>query len=189
MLKKFLIVLPVVIVLGVAAAGKFHGVHDDLASQREAVAAQWAKVEAALRSRADLAPAMVEAVKAYAAQESPAFNGIARAHDALLNAHTAQENVQANDMLSAALSRLLLAAEKYPKLRSNATYLRLQDEVADTENRIAIERRKYNESLEHYNAQIQRFPDNVVASLSGFTRNDAYFQTDGANGSAPRMPF
>jgi LemA protein len=74
-------------------------------------------------------------------------------------------------------------------LRSNENFLRLQDEIAGTENRIAVERRKYNETLEHYNAQIQRFPDNIVASLSGFTRNDAYFKTEPGARQAPKVQF
>jgi LemA protein len=187
MLKKILIVLPVIVVMAVAAASKFTGVHSDLAGQRQAVAAQWSHVESALKSRADLVPSLVQTVNP---RRDPGISeSIVKACQALAGGRTTQEKIQANDQLSAALSRLLLAAENYPKLRSNETYLRLQDEIADSENRIAIERRKYNEILEHYNAQIQRFPDNVVASLSGFTRNDAYFQTDGANGGAPKLQF
>ena len=95
----------------------------------------------------------------------------------------------ANDQLSGALSRLLVITENYPQLRSNENFLRLQDEIAGTENRIAVERRKYNETLEHYNAQIQRFPDNIVASMSGFTRNDAYFKTEPGAMQAPKVQF
>jgi LemA protein len=188
-LKKVLIVIPVFIVLAVAAGGKFINVHNDLATQREAVTAQWAQVDVALQRRADLIPNLVETVKGFAKHETEVFKNIADARAALIGGRTPQEKIQANDQLSGALARLLVVAENYPQLRSNENFLRLQDEIAGTENRIAVERRKYNEILEHYNAQIQRFPDNVVASMSGFTRNDAYFQTDGANRAAPKVQF
>jgi LemA protein len=188
-LKKVLIVIPVFIVIGVAAAGKLIDVHNDLVTQREAVTAQWAHVDAALEQRADLIPNLVDTVKGFAKHETEAFQNLADARAALIGGRTPQEKIQANDRLSGSLSRLLVVTENYPRLRSNENFLRLQDEIAGTENRIAVERRKYNEILEHYNAQIQRFPDNVVASMSGFTRNDAYFQTDGANRAAPKVQF
>ena len=93
------------------------------------------------------------------------------------------------EMEQSARERLLVITENYPQLRSNENFLRLQDELAGTENRIAVERRKYNETLEHYNAQIQRFPDNIVASMSGFTRNDAYFKTEPGARQAPKVQF
>lgn len=186
-MKKILIVVPVFIVLAVAATFKLVGVHHDLASQRAAVAAQWVQVDAAMGQRADLIPRLLETVKAFAANETTVFRNIAEARASLAAGRTPQEKILANDRLSDALGRLLVAAENYPKLRSAESLLRQQDEIAASENRIAIERRKYNEILEHYNAQIQLFPDNIVASMSGFTRNDAYFRTDGANRGAPKV--
>jgi len=188
-LKKVLIVAPVFIVLAVAAIFKLVDVRNDLAAQREAVAAQWANVEAAVKSRADLVPALAGMVKRFAPRETAPFEDLAAARTALGAGHTPEQKMQAHDRLSASLGRLLLLSENYPKLRQDKTFLRLQDEIADSENRIAVERRKYNEILEHYNAQIQIFPDNVVASVSGFTRNDAYFRTDGATRNAPKVQF
>jgi LemA protein len=188
-LKKILIVAPVLIVLGVGAAVKLNRVHDDLASQRAAIKTQWAQVEAALKGRADLIPGMVEMVQRYTTKETGVFQYVADARAALDRSRTPQEEIQANDQISGAIARLLIIAENYPKLRSNKAFLRLGDEIAGSENRIAVERRKYNEILEHYNAQIQLFPDNIVASVSGFRRNDAYFRTDGANGAVPKLPF
>jgi LemA protein len=177
-------------VVALAAAGsKFVGVRNDLVTQREAVNAQWSQVDVALQRRADLIPNLVETVKGFAKHETEVFKDIADARAALINGRSPQEKIAANDQLSGALSRLLVVSENYPQLRSNENFLRLQDEIAGTENRIAVERRKYNETLEHYNAQIQRFPDNIVASMSGITRNDAYFKTEPGARAVPKVQF
>ncbi|HTX34727.1 MAG TPA: LemA family protein [Bryobacteraceae bacterium] len=189
MLKKLLIVVPLLIVVGVAAASKLLDVHRDLANQRHAIPAQWTQVDLALEQRADLIGNLADAIHPHAKPETAIFQKVAEARAALRSSRTPQEQIEANDRLSDALGRLLVTAENYPRLRSNENFLSLQDEIASSENRIAIERRKYNEILEHYNAQIQRFPDNVVASMSGFRRNDAYFQTDSANPGAPKAQF
>ena len=164
-------------------------VRNDLVTQREAVNAQWSQVDVALQRRADLIPNLVETVKGFAQHETEVFKDIADARAALIGGRTPQEKIAANDQLSGALSRLLVISENYPQLRSNENFLRLQDELAGTENRIAVERRKYNETLEHYNAQIQRFPDNIVASLSGMARDDAYFKTEPGARTAPKVQF
>jgi LemA protein len=187
--KTALIVVLVIVVLLVAAGGKYVGVRNDLVAQREAVNAQWSQVDVALQRRADLIPNLVSTVKGFAQHETDVFKNIADARAALMGSRSPQEKIAANDQLSGALSRLLVISENYPQLRSNENFLRLQDELAGTENRIAVERRKYNEILEHYNAQIQQFPDNVVASLSGFERNDAYFKTEPGARTAPKVQF
>jgi LemA protein len=188
-MKIALIVLLVLVVAAVGLGGKFVSVRNDLVTQREAVSAQWSQVDVALQRRADLIPNLVETAKGYAKHETEVFTAIANARSALIGSKTPQEKIAANDQLSGALGRLLVITENYPQLRSNENFLRLQDELAGTENRIAVERRKYNETLEHYNAQIQRFPDNIVASLSGFSRNDAYFRTDPGARQAPKVQF
>jgi LemA protein len=187
--KIALVVLLVLVVFAVGAGGKFVSVRNDLVTQREAVNAQWSQVDVALQRRADLIPNLVETVKGFAKHETEVFTAIANARAALMGSRTPAEKIAANDQLSGALSRLLVISENYPQLRSNENFLRLQDEIAGTENRIAVERRKYNETLEHYNAQIQRFPDNIVASMSGFTRNDAYFKTEPGSKQAPKVQF
>jgi len=188
-MKTGLIVVLVILAAFALFAGQFVSVRNNLVTQREAVNAQWAQVDVALQRRADLIPNLVETVKGFAAHETEVFKDIADARARLGGAQTPQEKIAANNQLEGALSRLLVIAENYPQLRSNENFLRLQDEIAGTENRIAVERRKYNETLEHYNAQIQRFPDNIVAGLSGFTRNDAYFKTEPGARTAPKVQF
>src|SRR5437868_14787729 len=136
--------------------------------KREAVNAAWAQVDVVLQRRADLIPNLVETVKGFAAQEQTVFGDIAKARSALLGAHSPAEKITANGQLDSALGRLLVVVENYPQLRSNENFLRLQDELAGTENRIAIERRKYNEAVERYNKDIQLFPRNIIAEMFGF---------------------
>jgi LemA protein len=146
-------------------------------------------VDVVLQRRADLIPNLVQTVKGFAVQEQIVFGEIAKARSALLSAHSPAEKIAANGQLDSALGRLLVVVENYPQLRSNENFLRLQDELAGTENRIAIERRRYNEAVQDYNTFISLFPNSLVASLSGFTRNDAYFKTDEGARQAPKVNF
>jgi LemA protein len=187
--KIGLIVIVVIALLAMGACSKYVSVRNDLVTQREAVAAAWSAVDVALQRRADLIPNLVNTVKGFASHETEVFKNIADARAALIGARTPAEKIQANDQLSGALSRLLVISENYPQLRSNENFLRLQDELAGTENRIAVERRKYNEAVQKYNTSIELFPNNIVASLSGFTRNDAYFKTEPGARTAPQVKF
>jgi LemA protein len=188
-MKTGLIILAVVLLVGMGACSKFVGVRNELVTQREAVNRAWSNVDVALQRRADLIPNLVSTVKGFAAHETEVFKNIADARAALGGARTPSEKIAANDQLSGALSRLLVIAENYPQLRSNENFLRLQDELAGTENRIAVERRKYNETLQRYNTTIELFPNNIVAGLSGFQRNDAYFKTEPGARTAPKVQF
>ena len=188
-MKIALIVIGVLLVAGLAVGGQFVSVRNDLVAQRESVNSAWSQVDVVLQRRADLIPNLVETVKGIASHETEVFKNIADARAALINGRTPQEKIQANDQLSGALSRLLVVAENYPQLRSNENFLRLQDELAGTENRIAVERRKYNETLQRYNTAIQVFPNNIVASLAGFERNNAYFTTEPGARNAPKVKF
>jgi LemA protein len=187
--KIALIVLAVLLVLGMGACSKYVGVRNELVTQREAVTAAWSTVDVALQRRSDLIPNLVETVKGFASHETEVFKNIGDARAALGGARTPAEKIAANDQLSGALSRLLVISENYPQLRSNENFLRLQDELAGTENRIAVERRKYNETLQAYNTAIQLFPNNIVASMSGFARNDDYFKTEPGARTAPKVAF
>ena len=188
-MKIALIVLAVLLLLGMGACSKYVGVRNELVTQRESVTAAWSTVDVALQRRSDLIPNLVETVKGFAAHETEVFKNIGDARAALGGARTPAEKIAANDQLSGALSRLLVISENYPQLRSNENFLRLQDELAGTENRIAVERRKYNETLQAYNTAIQLFPNNIVAGMSGFARNDDYFKTEPGARTAPKVAF
>src|SRR6185437_14993561 len=157
--------------------------------KNQAVMAQWHNVDVVLQRRADLIPNLVQTVKGYAAQEQAVFGEIARARSALLGASTPQQKIAANGQLDGALGRLLAIVENYPQLKSNENFLRLQDELAGTENRIAVERRRYNETVQDYDTYISLFPNSLIASMAGFTRNDAYFKTDEGSRQAPKVDF
>src|SRR5438093_3371971 len=188
-MKKALIVVIVLVVIALMLGSSFIGRRNQMAVKREAVNAAWAQVDVVLQRRADLIPNLVETVKGFAAQEQTVFGDIAKARSALLGAHSPAEKIAANGQLDSALGRLLVVVENYPQLKSNENFLRLQDELAGKENRIAVERRRYNETVQDYNTYISLFPNSLVASISGFTRNDAYFKTDEGARSAPKVNF
>ena len=188
-MKVLLIILVVLLLAGLMVGGKYVGVRNQLVTQKESVNAAWSQVDVALQRRADLIPNLVETVKGYAKHEEGIMTALANARAALVGAKTPQEKIAANTQLDGALGRLLVVVENYPNLKANENFLRLQDELAGTENRIAVERRKYNETVQTYNTQIQLFPNNIVASMSGFERNDAYFKTEAGARTAPKVTF
>jgi LemA protein len=188
-MKIALVVLIVVVVIALVLGSSFIGRRNQMAIKREAVNAAWAQVDVVLQRRADLIPNLVETVKGIAVQEQIVFGDIAKARSALLGAHSPAEKIAANGQLDSALGRLLVVVENYPQLKSNENFLRLQDELAGTENRIAVERRRYNEAVQDYNTYISLFPNSLVASFGGFTRNDAYFKTDEGARQAPKVNF
>src|SRR6266566_2225529 len=166
-MKKGLVVLIVLVVIALMLGSSFVSRRNQMAIKREAVNAAWAQVDVVLQRRADLIPNLVETVKGYAVQEQIVFGDIAKARSALLGAHSPAEKIAANGQLDSALGRLLVVVENYPQLRSNENFLRLQDELAGTENRIAVERRRYNEAVQDYNTFIALFPNTLVASVAG----------------------
>ncbi len=188
-MKKGLIVLAVLVVVALMLGSSFISSRNQMAIKREAVNAAWAQVDVVLQRRADLIPNLVETVKGFATQEQVVFGDIAKARSALLSAHSPSEKIAANGQLDSALGRLLVVVENYPQLKSNENFLRLQDELAGTENRIAVERRRYNETVQDYNTFIALFPNSLVASLGGFARNDAYFKTEEGARQVPKVSF
>jgi LemA protein len=188
-MKIGLAILVILLVVGLLLGSSFVSHRNQMAIKREAVNAAWSEVDVVLQRRADLIPNLVETVKGFAAQEQTVFGEIARARSALLSANTPADKIAANQKLDSALGRLLVVVENYPQLKSNENFLRLQDELAGTENRIAVERRRYNEAVQDYNTYISLFPSSLVASLSGFARNDAYFKADEGARQAPKVNF
>lgn len=188
-MKAAIVVLVVILLLAFMLGSAYVSRRNQMAIKREAVNAAWAQVDVVLQRRADLIPNLVETVKGYAAQEQKVFGDIAAARAALVGAKTPTDKIAANGQLDSALSRLLVVVENYPQLKSNENFMRLQDELAGTENRIAVERRRYNEAVQDYNTYISLFPNSLVASLAGFTRNDAYFKTEEGARQAPRVNF
>jgi LemA protein len=189
MKKALLITLVVIVVLLFWFGSSFVSQRNEMVRKKETVNAAWSQVDVVLQRRADLIPNLVETVKGFATQEQTVFRDIANARAALLSARDPQGKIAANGQLDNALGRLLVVVENYPQLRSNENFLRLQDELAGTENRIAVERRRYNQTVQDYNTYISLFPNSVVASLSGFTRNDAYFKAEEGSRQAPRVQF
>ena len=188
-MKIALIVIAVLLVVVLACAGQYVSIRNDLVTRKESVTAAWSQVDVALQRRADLIPNLVETVKGFAKHEEKAIDDVASARAALIGAKSPSQKIAANSQLDGALGRLLVVVENYPNLKANENFLRLQDELAGTENRIAVERRKYNETVQSYNTKIQLFPDNIVASMSGFQREDAYFKTEPGARSAPKVAF
>jgi LemA protein len=188
-MKVALIVIAVLVLIALGVFGWAAGSRNTLVTEREAVNAAWAQVDVALQRRADLIPNLVETVKGFAKQEQAVIKEVTDARAALGGARTPSDKIAANGQLDGALSRLLVVVENYPQLKSNENFLRLQDELAGTENRIAVERRKYNETVQRYNTDIELFPNNVAASMFHFQRNDAYFKTAPDARNAPKVAF
>jgi LemA protein len=188
-MKVGLIIIAIILILALIVGSGFVSRRNEMAVKREAVNAAWSQVDVVLQRRADLIPNLVETVKGFAQHEEQVFGEIARARSALIGAQTPADKIAANAQVTSALNRLLAVVENYPQLKSNENFLRLQDELAGTENRIAVERRRYNDTLQNYNTYISLFPNSLVAGMSGFTRNDAYFKADEGSRTAPKVNF
>jgi LemA protein len=184
-----LIVLGVIVLLAVIFGGSLMGARNDLVTEREAVKAAWSQVDVVLQRRVDLIPNLVETVKGAAAHEEKVIGEVTEARAAMMGAKTPQERIAANSQLDGALGRLMVVVENYPNIKANENFIHLQDELAGTENRIAIERRKYNEVVQKYNTDIALFPKNIAAGMFGFQREDAYFKADTAAKEAPKVKF
>ena len=171
-----------------AAVGASGCSYNTFVSQEESIKGQWAQVENQLQRRNDLIPNLVETTKGIAEQEKAVFTAIADARARLAGAKTPEDTMAAANQQSSALARLLVVAENYPQLRSNETFNRLMDELAGTENRIAVERMRYNERVQEYNTNRRQFPSNVTAGMFGF-KEHALFTAPPEAQQVPKVNF
>ncbi len=188
-MKSGWIAIIVIVLLALVLGGGLVSSRNTLVTEREAYRNAFQQVDVDLQRRLDLIPNLVETVKGFAAQEKAVIDSVTSARAAMIGAKTPAERVNANNQLDSALSRLLVVTENYPQLKSNENFLRLQDELAGTENRIAVSRKRYNDAVTKYNTDMQQFPANIAASLFSFQREDAYFSADAAAKSAPKVDF
>lgn len=162
--------------------------YNDMVSLKEQIDAAWAQVENQLQRRNDLIPNLVEVTKGYASHEKEIFTRVAEARARLIGAGSRGEKIDAADQLGSALSRLLAIAENYPQLKADGQFARLSDELAGTENRIATERRRYNDTVRDYNTFIKKFPQTLVARLTGFEA-EKYFEAAKGAEEVPKVQF
>jgi len=182
------LVLGFVLVAGVAFSS-YVSTKNTLVTKDETVKTAWSDVDVQLQRRADLIPNLVETVKGFTKEESTVFGDIANARAGMLNAQGPAAKIEANGRLDGALGRLLLLTENYPQLRSSEQFMRLQDELAGTENRIGVARRRYNESLRDYNTYVRQFPNSIWAGMAGFHENNAFFEASESARTAPTVKF
>jgi len=182
-------ILGVLLVVALMVGGSFIGAKNQMVAKDQNVKAAWSEVDVQLQRRADLIPNLVETVKGFTKEESTVFGDIANARAGMLNAQGPQAKIAANGQLDSALGRLLLLTENYPQLRSSEQFMRLQDELAGTENRISVARKRYNDSLQDYNTFILQFPNSIWAGMAGYAKNDAYFAASPAAKAVPAVKF
>jgi LemA protein len=176
--------LPVLVLVGGSLAGRYN----QMVRENEQIDAAWAQVQNVLQRRSDLIPNLVETVKGFAAQERTVFEQVSEARSRLAGAATPREAAAANAGLGSALGRLLAIAEAYPELKSNQNFIRLQDELTGSENRVAVERRSYNDTVRAYNTYIKAFPNNFLARLFGFSERE-YFEAEEGAQEVPKVQF
>ncbi|WP_352418408.1 LemA family protein [Proteiniborus sp.] len=187
-MKKGLIILAVVIVILVAFGSSIAGSYNGLVKLDEETNAKWAQIENQLQRRADLIPNLVNTVKGFAAQEENVLLGVTQARSRLETARTPGEYAEADAQLTTALERLNVVVEAYPELKSNENFIRLQDELAGTENRIAVARMDYNESAKILNNKVRSFPTNIIAGMFGFDQRE-YFEVSEQAKEVPKVDF
>jgi LemA protein len=163
--------------------------YNRIVNEEQQVEAGWSQVETQLQRRADLIPNLVETVKGYARQEKSVFDDIANARSAMMGAGSRADKISASNQLDGALSRLFAITENYPQLKSDATYTRLMDELAGTENRLAVARNRYNEAVQQYNGDVRGIPGAWWAKIGGFPSQKDYFKAEASSRSVPKVSF
>ena len=187
-MKKGTIILIAVIAVIAIIAFSCVGTYNSLVAQRENVDTQYSAIDTQLQRRIDLIPNIVNTVKGYAAHESEVFGAVSDARARLAGASTKEEAAEADSELTSAVSRLLMIAENYHDLKADTQFTALTDELAGTENRIAVARKDYNDAAKTYNTQIKTFPKVIIANLFGFEKAEYFEAADGAK-SAPQVNF
>ena len=188
-MNRILIFLGVLVVVALIVISAVVGTYNGIVSKHETIAAKWAQVESQLQRRNDLIPNLVNSVKGYAAHEKTVFEDVTNARSQWAKATTLDDKVKAASSMDAALSRLLLVVENYPNLKADQTFLKLMDELAGTENRIAVERMRYNESVKDYNITVRMFPGNIIAGMFGYKPATEYFKAEEKANTVPEVKF
>jgi len=182
------IALLVLVVAVVGVAGSAGCSYNKFTTQEEAIKGEWGQVEVQLQRRSDLIPNLVESTKAFAKQERDVFQSVADARAKMAGATTPEQKIAAANAETSAIGRLLVVVEAYPQLKSDATFARLMDELAGTENRLSTTRGRYNEKIREYNTSRRRFPANITAGLFGF-KEYPYFEAPADSKAAPKVDF
>jgi LemA protein len=188
-MKKGWAAIIVIVVIALIFGTMYVSARNQMVRKNETIKSDWAQVDVVLERRADLIPNLVETVKGVAAQEVTVFTAVANARANLMNAQTPKDKIAANGQLDNALVKVLALTENYPQLKSNESFLQLQDELAGSENRIAVERRRYDDAIQDYNTYIGTWPNSMFASWAGFQRNDAYFAATPETRAVPKVQF
>ncbi|MDY7028929.1 MAG: LemA family protein [Spirochaetota bacterium] len=180
--------LVVIVILVISLFSWFINTRNELVVLEENIDAAWAEIDNQLQRRSDLIPNLVETVKGFASQEEEVFTNIADARAKLAGAGSVQETAEGYNELQGALSRLLVVVENYPELKSNQNFIRLQDELAGTENRLAVARKRYNDTVREFNRRIRMFPASIIAGSLGMEKRD-YFEIDESARDNPQVDF
>ena len=189
-MNKGLIIFLAIILIAVGIGGcGYMGAYNGIVTLHEQIDSSWAQVENQLQRRYDLIPNLVKTVKGYAKHEKGLLEEVTRLRSQWSGAKTRGAKVQAATAMEGAIGRLMVVVEKYPDLKANQNFLALQDELAGTENRIAVERRRYNESIRGYNTIIKRFPGNMIADKHGYEKSTAYFKAAETAKEVPKVEF
>ena len=184
-----LAVVGVLVLVVLMVFGSFVGAKNQMVAKDQTVKAAWSEVDVQLERRADLIPNLVSTVKGFTKEESSVFDDIAQAREGLMNAQTPEAKIAANNHLDGSLAKVLVLTENYPTLRSSDQFMRLQDELSGTENRISVARKRYNDAIQDYNTFILQFPNSIWAGIAGFHQNNAYFAASPASQAVPNVSF
>jgi LemA protein len=182
-------VVGVLLLVVLMVFGSYVGARNQMVAQDQMVKTAWSDVDVQLERRADLIPNLVQTVKGFTKEESTVYGDIANARAGMLNAQGPQAKIAANGKLDSAIGRLLLLTENYPQLRSSDQFMRLQDELSGTENRISVARKRYNDALRDYNTLVLQFPNNIWAGIAGYKVNNAFFTASEGARTAPSVKF